>query len=94
MNSKSNELREKLRDILFGASGGISDMANVEIDQIFSIIQQTALEARLDEAERALNDYNTLEEYRHNPSMELKPGNLKLLDRIATLQSQIKKEQT
>lgn len=53
-------------------------------------IQNLITKSRIDEAKRALNDYNTLEEYRHNPSMELKPGNLKLLDRISELESTLK----
>lgn len=31
-----NQLRERLREILFAASGGITDMADEEIDQILA----------------------------------------------------------
>lgn len=43
------ELREKLRDVLFKAAGGISDMADDEIDTIMQLFQQRDAQIRIDE---------------------------------------------
>lgn len=36
-NQSVDKLRESLRDILFGAAGGVSDMANKEIDAVLAL---------------------------------------------------------
>lgn len=44
-----DELREAIRDVLFKASGGVSDMAETETNEIFDLIQHHTEGARIEQ---------------------------------------------
>jgi len=61
------------------------------ISDLLALLETEKLKARIDEREKAVNDYNFLQEEVEEPSGALKVGNKTSFDRLDTLKSQLNK---